>query len=71
MIGLSNAVEMVSSGENVDAKTAFQMGLVSDVVASEKLREAAIKLIPPRINRSSISKIANAGTVHCRWTRPS
>ena len=35
----------VSSGENVDAKTAFKMGLVSDVVASEKLREAAIHLI--------------------------
>ncbi len=45
LLGLSNAVEMVSSGENVDAKTAFKMGLVSDVVASEKLREAAIHLI--------------------------
>ena len=37
LLGLSNAVEMVSSGENVDAKTAFTMGLVSDVVPSEKL----------------------------------
>jgi 3-hydroxyacyl-CoA dehydrogenase/enoyl-CoA hydratase/carnithine racemase len=45
LIGLSNAVEMVTGGENVDARTAFAMGLVSDVVPSEKLREAAVNLI--------------------------
>ena len=45
MIGLSNAVEMVTGGENVDARTAFTMGLVSDVVPSDKLRQAAINLI--------------------------
>ncbi|HEY1599377.1 MAG TPA: 3-hydroxyacyl-CoA dehydrogenase NAD-binding domain-containing protein [Pirellulales bacterium] len=45
IIGLSNAVEMATGGENVDARTAFTMGLVSDVVASDKLRQAAINLI--------------------------
>ncbi|MES2404307.1 MAG: enoyl-CoA hydratase/isomerase family protein, partial [Pseudomonadota bacterium] len=35
IIGLGNAVEMVTSGENVDGATAYQMGLASDVVASD------------------------------------
>jgi 3-hydroxyacyl-CoA dehydrogenase/enoyl-CoA hydratase/3-hydroxybutyryl-CoA epimerase/3-hydroxyacyl-CoA dehydrogenase/enoyl-CoA hydratase/3-hydroxybutyryl-CoA epimerase/enoyl-CoA isomerase len=45
LIGLANAVEMVTSGENIDARAAFTIGLVSDVVPSARLREAAIKLI--------------------------
>ena len=45
IIGLGNAVELISSGENVDAASAYQMGLASDVVASDKLRSAAIHLI--------------------------
>ena len=45
LIGLANAVEMATSGENVDARTAFTMGLVSDVVPSDRLRQAAINLI--------------------------
>jgi enoyl-CoA hydratase/carnithine racemase len=33
MVGLSNAVELVTSGENIDARAAAAMGLANDVVA--------------------------------------
>ncbi len=45
MIGLGNAVEMVTSGENIDARTACKMGLASDVVPPERIQEAAIRLV--------------------------
>ena len=45
VLGLSNAVEIVTSGESIDAKTAAAMGLVSDLVPSAKLLPAAIQVI--------------------------
>jgi 3-hydroxyacyl-CoA dehydrogenase/enoyl-CoA hydratase/3-hydroxybutyryl-CoA epimerase/3-hydroxyacyl-CoA dehydrogenase/enoyl-CoA hydratase/3-hydroxybutyryl-CoA epimerase/enoyl-CoA isomerase len=45
VLGLSNAVELVTSGESIDAKTAAAMGLVSDLVPSAKLLPAAIQII--------------------------
>ncbi len=45
VLGLSNAVELVTSGESIDAKTAALMGLVSDLVPSAKLFAAAIQVI--------------------------
>jgi 3-hydroxyacyl-CoA dehydrogenase/enoyl-CoA hydratase/carnithine racemase len=45
VLGLSNAVELVTSGESIDAKTAAAMGLVSDLVPSAKLLPAAIQVI--------------------------
>jgi 3-hydroxyacyl-CoA dehydrogenase/enoyl-CoA hydratase/3-hydroxybutyryl-CoA epimerase/3-hydroxyacyl-CoA dehydrogenase/enoyl-CoA hydratase/3-hydroxybutyryl-CoA epimerase/enoyl-CoA isomerase len=49
MIGLSNAVELITGGENVDARTAAAMGLADDVVtpsgASDGLLSAAIRMI--------------------------
>lgn len=49
MIGLSNAVEMVTSGENIDPKTAAANGLASDVVTiggdEDALIAAAIRMI--------------------------
>lgn len=45
IVGLSNAVEMITGGESIDAKTAFGMGWVSDVVAPEDLVDAAINLV--------------------------
>ncbi len=45
IVGLANAVEMITSGENVDPKAAFTMGLASDVVPAEKLLDAAIGVI--------------------------
>ncbi len=50
MVGLANAVELVTSGENIDARAASLMGLANDVVVDgeepgDKLLSAAIRLI--------------------------
>jgi 3-hydroxyacyl-CoA dehydrogenase/enoyl-CoA hydratase/3-hydroxybutyryl-CoA epimerase/3-hydroxyacyl-CoA dehydrogenase/enoyl-CoA hydratase/3-hydroxybutyryl-CoA epimerase/enoyl-CoA isomerase len=45
VIGLSNAVELVTGGESIDGPTAVSMGLVSDVVPAEHLLAAALAVI--------------------------
>ena len=45
IVGLSNAVEMITSGENVDGSEAHVMGLASDLVASEQLLDAALAMV--------------------------
>ena len=45
ILGLGNAVEMITGGESVNAKTARLMNLVSDVVAPDQLIPAAIAMI--------------------------
>jgi 3-hydroxyacyl-CoA dehydrogenase len=45
MVGLANALEMITSGENIDAAAAMKMGLASDVVPAEKLLQAAIAVV--------------------------
>jgi 3-hydroxyacyl-CoA dehydrogenase/enoyl-CoA hydratase/3-hydroxybutyryl-CoA epimerase/3-hydroxyacyl-CoA dehydrogenase/enoyl-CoA hydratase/3-hydroxybutyryl-CoA epimerase/enoyl-CoA isomerase len=45
IVGLGNAVELVTSGESIDGRAAMNMGLVSDLVPSERLVEAAIRLV--------------------------
>lgn len=45
IVGLANAVEMVTGGESIDAEAAFSMGLVSDVVSPEDLMSAATRLV--------------------------
>lgn len=45
IIGLANAVEMISSGQSVDAAEAVRMGLASDLVPPSDLLSAAIRLI--------------------------
>jgi 3-hydroxyacyl-CoA dehydrogenase/enoyl-CoA hydratase/3-hydroxybutyryl-CoA epimerase/3-hydroxyacyl-CoA dehydrogenase/enoyl-CoA hydratase/3-hydroxybutyryl-CoA epimerase/enoyl-CoA isomerase len=49
MVGLSNAVELVTSGENIDPRAAAAMGLASDVVTTggdrDLLVAAAIRMI--------------------------
>jgi 3-hydroxyacyl-CoA dehydrogenase/enoyl-CoA hydratase/3-hydroxybutyryl-CoA epimerase/3-hydroxyacyl-CoA dehydrogenase/enoyl-CoA hydratase/3-hydroxybutyryl-CoA epimerase/enoyl-CoA isomerase len=49
MLGLSNAVELVTGGENIDARTAKLMGLAQDVVeaspGNEPLLAAAIRMV--------------------------
>lgn len=44
IVGLGNALEMVTGGETVPAKAAAAMGLVTDVVPRERLMEAAVAL---------------------------
>ena len=45
IVGLANAVEMITSGESVDAASAMKMGLASDVTSADKLLDAAIRLV--------------------------
>ena len=45
IVGLSNAVEMITSGEPIDAATSQTMGLISDLVPADQLLPAAIRLI--------------------------
>src|SRR5438477_4399585 len=45
IVGLANALEMITGAENVDARAAMTMGLVSDVVSADKLLDAAIGVI--------------------------
>ncbi len=45
MVGLGNAVEMITSGETIDPRAALQLGLASDVVAADKLLQAALAVV--------------------------
>jgi len=45
IVGLSNAVEMVTSGESIDADAAVLMGLATQAVLPEDLDAAAIRLV--------------------------
>jgi 3-hydroxyacyl-CoA dehydrogenase/enoyl-CoA hydratase/3-hydroxybutyryl-CoA epimerase/3-hydroxyacyl-CoA dehydrogenase/enoyl-CoA hydratase/3-hydroxybutyryl-CoA epimerase/enoyl-CoA isomerase len=45
VLGLANAVELVTSGESIDANAALVMGLISDLVPSGKLLDAAKNII--------------------------
>src|SRR5262245_38179480 len=45
IVGLANALEMITAGENVDARAAMTMGLASDVVPADKLLDAAIGVV--------------------------
>lgn len=45
IVGLSNAVELITGGESIDGKAAMAMGLCTDVVPSEKLLDAAKALV--------------------------
>ena len=45
MVGLSNAVELISSGDSINGGAATQMGQATESVPSEKLQQAAIDLV--------------------------
>ncbi|MEC7501649.1 MAG: 3-hydroxyacyl-CoA dehydrogenase NAD-binding domain-containing protein [Planctomycetota bacterium] len=45
IVGLYNAVEMITSGESVDAADAVKMGLATESVPAERLLDAAIHMI--------------------------
>jgi 3-hydroxyacyl-CoA dehydrogenase/enoyl-CoA hydratase/3-hydroxybutyryl-CoA epimerase/3-hydroxyacyl-CoA dehydrogenase/enoyl-CoA hydratase/3-hydroxybutyryl-CoA epimerase/enoyl-CoA isomerase len=45
IVGLSNAVELITGGESIGAAEASAMGLTSDVVPAERLLAAAIALV--------------------------
>ena len=45
MVGLGNAVEMITGGNSISPAEAYAMGWVSDIVPSEQLLSAAINLV--------------------------
>ncbi|HQU41601.1 MAG TPA: 3-hydroxyacyl-CoA dehydrogenase NAD-binding domain-containing protein, partial [Pirellulales bacterium] len=45
IVGLGNAVELITGGESIDGRTAVLMGLVSDLVPGERLDAAAVALV--------------------------
>lgn len=45
LVGLANAVELVTGGESIDARKAFALGLAWDVVAADQLLAASIRAV--------------------------
>ncbi len=45
MIGMANALEMVTAGNSIDAEQAYEMGLVSHIAPVDRLTASAIDLI--------------------------
>jgi 3-hydroxyacyl-CoA dehydrogenase/enoyl-CoA hydratase/3-hydroxybutyryl-CoA epimerase/3-hydroxyacyl-CoA dehydrogenase/enoyl-CoA hydratase/3-hydroxybutyryl-CoA epimerase/enoyl-CoA isomerase len=45
MIGLYNAIEMITSGESIDDQAAWKMGLADDIVSPELLLESAVRMV--------------------------
>jgi 3-hydroxyacyl-CoA dehydrogenase / enoyl-CoA hydratase / 3-hydroxybutyryl-CoA epimerase / enoyl-CoA isomerase len=45
IVGLSNAVEMITGGESLSAVAAYEMGWASDLVPDDELLPAAIQLV--------------------------
>lgn len=45
LIGLANAVQLITSGEPIDATTAYKLGLADDLVETEDLLASAIRMI--------------------------
>ena len=52
LIGISNALEMLFTGESLNAEAAYRIGLVNKVVGHEKLIEEAMKLAEVLANKS-------------------
>ena len=53
IVGLYNAVEMITSGESVDAAHAVEMGLATESVPVERLLDAAIHMIEQEVKSRS------------------
>src|SRR6476620_763822 len=64
IVGLANALEMITSGEPIDGKAALAMGLASDRVPADQLLPAAIRLI--RDEQKSKNYLADRE----RWSQP-
>ncbi len=64
IVGLGNAVELVTGGESIGPHQAFAMGLASDIVPAPQLTAAAIRLI--RAEQRLQTFLADRE----RWRRP-
>ena len=50
LIGVDNALEIITAGKDIDAQTALQNGLIQAIVPLENLKESAISLIEQSID---------------------
>lgn len=64
IVGLGNAVSMITGGESVDPQQLRAMGLASDIVAQDQLVQAAIRVV--RMEQSSRAYLEDRR----RWTGP-
>ncbi|MGB6044828.1 MAG: 3-hydroxyacyl-CoA dehydrogenase NAD-binding domain-containing protein [Pirellulales bacterium] len=62
IIGLYNAVEMITAGESIDGPTAIAMGLADDIVPADKLDEAGSRMV-----RASMDQYQQDRE---RWSQP-
>ncbi len=53
LVGYAKAVEMVLTGDPIDAQTALKYGLVTQVVPDDQLEEAVAKLVGKLLKRSA------------------
>ena len=64
IVGLGNAVELITGGESIDGRTALLMGLANDLVPSECVDEAAIAMV--RAEQKTKQYLADRE----RWSKP-
>ena len=72
IVGLANAVELVTSGESIDGRAAALMGLATDVVPADRLSSRRRSSSSARSRkRNSISTTAAAGASRSPWMKRS
>jgi len=64
IVGLANAIEMITGGESISARAAYEMGLASDVVPAGRLLAAALGVI--RAEQTSRAYLQDRS----RWSAP-
>ncbi|QDU98296.1 3-hydroxyacyl-CoA dehydrogenase NAD-binding domain-containing protein [Lignipirellula cremea] len=64
IVGLANAVEMITSGNSIEADAALEMGLASDIAPAAELQAAAIRLIRDEQQTGAYKKDRE------RWSQP-
>ncbi len=64
IVGLYNAVEMITGGESVDANQAVEMGLATESISPDKLLDAAIHMIEQEKESKAYLKDRE------RWAQP-
>lgn len=50
LIGVDNALEIITAGKDINAETALKNGLIQAIVPVDKLKESAISLIEQAID---------------------
>ena len=64
MIGLANAIELMTGGESIGMQAAVKMGLATDVVSADRLLESAISMVRAETKSGDYLRDRE------RWSRP-